>query len=238
MATRPLFDVGVLRDTLLPNLGFHTALAVPVYLIGRGTDTFEAKDSLWPSGMVANAWWSALGRPVLLDGVPVDTVWKSISYPGKLILTGVTLWGGRLFYRILSRRLKRGTDDARYKPLHKDPKAWNSAIWKTFLPEAIVQAFITLPFTAPFKLTPVLKCPDDARGVLAAVAVGLFSAGFALEVLADFQLDNHKQRGDEGILTDGVWSIVRHPKCVPVSLPDLLLPQVPSPKPAAAIQVQ
>jgi steroid 5-alpha reductase family enzyme len=188
--------------------------------------------------MVANAWWSALGRPVLLDGVPVDTVWKSISYPGKLILTGVTLWGGRLFYRILSRRLKRGTDDARYKPLHKDPKAWNSAIWKTFLPEAIVQAFITLPFTAPFKLTPVLKCPDDARGVLAAVAVGLFSAGFALEVLADFQLDNHKQRGDEGILTDGVWSIVRHPKCVPVSLPDLLLPQVPSPKPAAAIQVQ
>jgi hypothetical protein len=74
MATRPLFDVGVLRDTLLPNLGFHTALAVPVYLIGRGTDTFEAKDYLWPSGMVANAWWSALGRPVLLDGVPVDTL--------------------------------------------------------------------------------------------------------------------------------------------------------------------
>lgn len=34
----------------------------------------------------------------------------------------------------------------------------------------------------------------------------------AMEVLADWQLENHKQRGDKGLYKGGVWSIVRHPK--------------------------
>jgi steroid 5-alpha reductase family enzyme len=212
MATQSLLDVGVLRDTLLPNLRFQTSLAIPVYLIGRGTDTFEAKDYLWPSGMVANAWWSSVGRRVLIDGLPFDTVWKSITYPGRLILTGVTLWGGRLFYRVLSRRLKRGHDDLRYEPLHKDPSAWNWVIWKQYLPEAIVQAFIALPFTAPFRPIPVLSFSDDVRGVLRTVAIGLFAAGYAMEVLADYQLSRHQDEKKPGLLREGVWSIVRHPK--------------------------
>ena len=43
-------------------------------------------------------------------------------------------------------------------------------------------------------------------------AVGLFSAGLALETLADWQLDQFKAEGNTGILKEGVWSIVRHPK--------------------------
>lgn len=46
------------------------------------------------------------------------------------------------------------------------------------------------------------------------LAVFVFSAGFALEILADYQLNSHKTKntGNTTIKRDGVWSIVRHPK--------------------------
>jgi steroid 5-alpha reductase family enzyme len=48
-------------------------------------------------------------------------------------------------------------------------------------------------------------------------AVGLFSAGLAMETLADYQLDQYKSEGGKGIMREGVWSIVRNPKCAPRS---------------------
>lgn len=45
------------------------------------------------------------------------------------------------------------------------------------------------------------------------LAVFVFSAGFALEVLADYQLNAHKKKSQSTtVKRDGVWSIVRHPK--------------------------
>lgn len=45
------------------------------------------------------------------------------------------------------------------------------------------------------------------------LAVLVFSAGFALEVLADYQLSKHKKKtGNATLNRSGVWSIVRHPK--------------------------
>jgi steroid 5-alpha reductase family enzyme len=37
-----------------------------------------------------------------------------------------------------------------------------------------------------------------------------------LETLADYQLDQFKAEGNKGIMREGVWSIVRNPKYVPV----------------------
>jgi steroid 5-alpha reductase family enzyme len=68
-----------------------------------------------------------------------------------LVLTGVTLWGGRLFYRIASRSVKRGGDDPRYEEEKKEEGYWNMALFKIFLPEAFFQMLISLPFTAPFR---------------------------------------------------------------------------------------
>jgi steroid 5-alpha reductase family enzyme len=47
-----------------------------------------------------------------------------------------------------------------------------------------------------------------------AVAVGLFCAGFALEVLADWQLEEFKRGGGEGemMCREGVWGVVRYPE--------------------------
>lgn len=208
-------DPGILRDTLLPNLTFHTGLVIPFYLTSRAFNYAEGKDILWPTGQLANTLYTSIGRDVLFRNVPVSTALRSISRPGKLLLAGVSLWALRMMYRITSRAIRRGTDDPRYTEAKKELGWWNMSLVKQWLPEALVQALITLPFTGPFNVArpiPVLKPNASFAPYLEMAAVGLFSMGYALEVMADYQLENYKETVDGGILQEGVWSIVRHPK--------------------------
>lgn len=213
---RELFDVGIFKDTILPSLSFHGSLALVAYGIGRATDSVEAKDWLWPAAPIANAWWSAVGRK-LQRGLTLTQALTLLSRPERLLLTGVTLWGGRLLYRISSRSIERrqsgkGTDDPRYEEDKKDPNFWNKALFTIFVPEALVQTLVTLPFTAPFHHQG--KVLSGYHPVIQAIAVGLFSAGLALEVLADAQLAAYKKttKDSSQVCKEGVWSLVRHPK--------------------------
>lgn len=221
---RELFDIGIFRDTILPSLSLHGSLALVAYGIGRATDSVEAKDWLWPAAPIANAWWSAVGRKVVYRGLTTTQALGLLSRPERLLLTGVTLWGGRLLYRIVSRSVKRrraaaGTeggskDDPRYEEAKKaDPAGfWNSALFSIFVPEALIQTIITLPFTAPFHHQG--KVLTGYHPLIQGLAVGLFSAGFALEVLADAQLAAYKETAEDkrAVCKEGVWSLVRHPK--------------------------
>jgi steroid 5-alpha reductase family enzyme len=205
------FDIGIFKDTLLPSFSLHTGLALVAYTGGRLTNRVETKDWLWPSGQVINAWWSAVGRR-FAAGVPASRIWPTISRPERLMLAGVTLWGGRLFYRVVSRSLKRGTDEPRYEPKNSEENFWNKAFFTVYLPEALFQAVVCLPFTAPFRHlgTPL----TGYHPVIQGLSIGLFSAGFALEVLADWQLDRYKEKGgtQTRMMKEGVWSLCRHPK--------------------------
>ncbi|KAK4183077.1 hypothetical protein QBC35DRAFT_508785 [Podospora australis] len=221
-----LLDVGILKSTLLPSLALHSGLAGIAYTAGRLTDRIEAKDIIWPLGPVVNAWWSSVFRHSFFagpHGVSIGTAFGALSRPEKLILTGVTLWGGRLFYRILSRAMKRGVgrDNPMYETMKKQHGfSWNRALYKIFLPEVLFQSIISLPFTAPFRLGyysgAIMKGSYHALGQ--GVAVGLFTAGLVMECLADFQLEEFKHRRPENghqagekICKGGVWGIVRHP---------------------------
>jgi steroid 5-alpha reductase family enzyme len=189
---------------------------VLAYATGRATDRFEAKDWLWPLGPVINAWWSSVGRRVAAGGVTLPAALSALSRPERLLLAGVTLWGGRLFYRLASRSARRDSDEPRDEAAKKSEGAqslWNKAFFTTYLPEAAFQTIISLPFSATFRHQgPVLQ---GASSALQSVAIGLFGTGLALEVLADWQLEKFKQAGSEDkICREGVWSIVRHPKCV------------------------
>jgi steroid 5-alpha reductase family enzyme len=124
-------------------------------------------------------------------------------------LGGVSLWGMRLAYRITSRAVKQGHDDFRYTKSKLQPSFWLEALFKQFIPEAIFQAIISLPFTAPFRTTRVALIPWGWTDI---AAVGLFSSGLALETFADAQLAQAKKKGETGLVRSGVWSIVRHPK--------------------------
>jgi steroid 5-alpha reductase family enzyme len=204
-----LFDVGILRDTLAPSLGLHSGLAIIAWGAANYTGRVEAKDWLWPSGQVVNAWWSAVGRR-LFQGLTLSQALRRLSWHERLVLTGVTLWGGRLFYRIARRSIQRGEDDPRYAQVKKEQDFWVKSLFTTFLPEAFFQMLISLPFTAPFRHEGAVLMGYHPMVQMA--AVGLFSTGFAMETLADYQLDQYKAEGGTGILKEGVWSIVRHPK--------------------------
>lgn len=204
-----LFDVGIFKDTLGPSLTLHSGLALIAYGAARYTQRVEAKDWLWPSGQVVNAWWSAIGRRVAA-GLTVSQAFRRLSWHERLMLTGVTLWGGRLFYRIATRSIQRGKDDPRYEEAKKEEGFWNTALFKVFVPEALFQMVISLPFTAPFRHEGAVMM--GYHPFIQMLAVGLYSSGLAMETLADYQLDQYKAEGGTGILREGVWSIVRNPK--------------------------
>jgi steroid 5-alpha reductase family enzyme len=204
-----LFDVGILKDTLAPSFGLHSGLAVIAWGAARYTGRVEAKDWLWPSGQVINAWWSAVGRRVYA-GLTLSQALNRLSWHERLVLTGVTLWGGRLFYRIAKRSIDRGKDDPRYEEVKKEEDFWTKSLFTTFIPEAFFQMLISLPFTAPFRHEGAALM--GYHPLVQMLSVGLFSAGLALETLADYQLDKFKAEGGTGLLKEGVWSIVRNPK--------------------------
>jgi len=212
---RDFFDVGIFKDTILPSLSLHGSLAILAYGVGRATDSVEAKDWLWPAAPLVNAWWSAVGRK-LHRGLTLRQSLSLLSRPERLLLAGVTLWGGRLLYRISTRSLARrksgkGADDARYEEAKKDPDFWNKALFTVFIPEALIQTVITLPFTAPFHHQGQVL--TGYHPLVQGLAVGLFTAGLALEVLADSQLETYKKtaQDEKAVCKEGVWSLVRHP---------------------------
>ncbi|KAI1382988.1 DUF1295-domain-containing protein [Hypoxylon trugodes] len=207
--------LGLIQHAIIPSFGFNSGLSLIAYGIARYSDRVEVKDLVWPGAQVANAWWSAVGGPLVYDGVPLSTAWSALSYSQKLLLTGVSAWGTRLFYRVASRALRRSKDDPRYETAdRKDPGFWNKAYFTKFLPEAFIITLTSLPFTLPFRapVASALASPfPEASSITHSLAIFLFTAGFALETLADSQLESHKQKGNTEVNRDGVWSIVRHP---------------------------
>ncbi|KAI1120601.1 DUF1295-domain-containing protein [Nemania abortiva] len=228
---RGLLDVGIFKDTILPSLQLHVPLAVVAYGVGRATDSVEAKDWLWPIAPMLNGWWSAVGRKVYRRGLTFRQAFGTLSRPERLLLTGVTLWGGRLFYRIASRSIRRrrreqGRDDPRYAVQKREEGEgfWDRALFTLFLPEALVQTVISLPVTAPFHHQGAVL--TGYHPAVQALAVGLFCAGFALEVLADVQLERFKAsaRDATSVCKEGVWSLVRHPNYLGDALVHLSFP--------------
>ncbi|CAK1359880.1 unnamed protein product [Cercospora beticola] len=228
--------VGLLQNAVLPSFGLHGGLSVIAYGIARSTDRVEIKDYLWPSGMVINAWWTAVGRHSLAGPrAPALEILKRLSYSQKLLLGAVTAWGARLFYRIVKRSVSRGKDDVRYENVKQQSGFWNKASL-LFALEAAFQTAISLPFTLPFRadsVTGFAGAPAEWAQTIRLTAAGIFTAGLALETLADWQLDSHKNRAikekQEGkqqsdLLRSGVWSIVRHPNYFGDSLVHLAFP--------------
>ncbi|CCT73223.1 related to DUF1295 domain protein [Fusarium fujikuroi IMI 58289] len=224
--------LGLLHSAILPSFSLHAGLSAVAYGVSRYTDRVEGKDVLWASGMTLNAWWSAIGSKYVYDNVAPIDAWNGLGYSQKLLLAGVTAWGVRLTSRVVSRSLKRGKDDPRYDVKRKDPGFWNKALFTTFLPEAVAQTIISLPFTIPFRAVAesAVASPFTSNGfVFHSLAIFLFTTGFALETLADFQLETFKKDDSaQGINREGVWSIVRHPNylgdaLIHASFPILLL---------------
>ncbi|KAJ5395010.1 uncharacterized protein N7487_009313 [Penicillium crustosum] len=204
-------DVGILKSTLLPSFGLYSSLSLATYIAAKATNRVELKDWLWPSAQVLNAWWTAVGQPMCTHDISFRTACEALPWTKRVLLSCVSIWGTRLFARIACRSLSRGTDDARYEGIKKEPGFWRSAFLKIFLPEAVVLSVISLPFTVPFTTgDAALPISDDVINIVRALGVGIFGAGFAMEVMADTQLGLHRQERTD-LCRHGVWGLVRHP---------------------------
>ncbi|KAF3904728.1 hypothetical protein ABW20_dc0100603 [Dactylellina cionopaga] len=236
--------LGILTTHLLPSLTLHTSLSLAAYTAGRFTNRLDAKDLLWPSAFVANAWYHGVVSPYVI-GRGKEGVWECIremGYAQKLVLGGVTVWGVRLFWKVFWRVKGRTGDDGRYERYREDIRRrkrdekkseeeeekgvvmavdegeveremWNKAFAGIFLPEAIVQSLVSLGWSAVRYSAPIIsRTPDEKwMEILHDVAIATFTAGLALEILADSQLQKGKRKDGEGLVREGVWSIVRHP---------------------------
>ncbi|RMD39244.1 hypothetical protein DV735_g5886, partial [Chaetothyriales sp. CBS 134920] len=200
-----LVDVGIFKDTLLPGLGLQSGLAVVSYVIGRAADSVSFKDITFPAGQVLTAWWSAVGRRVYHYGLPLDQVLRMQSRPEKLLLGGVTLWGGYKALQQISALSKRGgKDDPKYQTAKAENGFWNKSLLTLYLPEALFSTVIALPWTAPFRHTGAVL--TGYHPIAQSVAVGLFAFGFSLELLADYQKANDSKS------SDSLWSVFSQPK--------------------------
>lgn len=224
--------IGLTNAAILPSLGVHGGLSIIAYGIARTSNRVELKDYLWPTGMVLNAWWVAIGRHIVSHPhITFGQAWSRLSYHQIAVLGAATAWAGRLTYRIVSRSLRRGKDDPRYDAVKTEPGFWNKAPFAIFLPEAVFQAIITLPLVLPLSTDHVsgLHGASPAwASWLRLAAAGLFTAGLTMETLADQQIENHKRQteahGQSKILRSGVWSIVRHPNYLGDALCHLAFP--------------
>ena len=202
-----LVDVGIFKDTLLPGFALQAGLAAVAYGVGRGTNSLSTKDIAFPAGQVLTAWWSAVGRRWYHYGLPLEQVWRMQSRPEKLLLTGVTLWGGYKAFQQATAYTKRdGKDDEKYSAAKAEEGFWNKSLLTVYLPEAIVSTIIALPWTAPFRHQGAVLTGYHPIGQ--STAVGLFSFGFAMELLADYQKENSAP-SDESL-----WSVLSQPKYV------------------------
>jgi steroid 5-alpha reductase family enzyme len=232
---------GVLHNALAPSLGIHAVLSLGAYGISRLTKRVDIKDWLWPSGLVLNAWYHAL-RPAFNSNSssPVSVVLKSLPWAQQLLLGGVTVWGTRLFYRIVSRSLRRGQDDPRYAKFHGDDAEtegmWNKTLFSIFGMEGLAQSLIALSWSIPLsnpvgaRVTSFITPSSAAIAeVVHNLAIALFTSGLALEILADYQLEAHKRKrsppsNSNELQRSGVWSIVRHPNYLGDALVHLSFP--------------
>ena len=126
---------------------------------------------------------------------------------GALAVLLAVLWASRLALHILWR--SRGKpEDRRYREIRarNEPNFAFKSLYLVFTLQAVLAWVIAAPlFGAARSGSPL--------GVLDALAVALWLAGFIVQVTADLQLARFQQRPDAGraVMNQGVWRYSRHP---------------------------
>lgn len=122
----------------------------------------------------------------------------------------MTAWALRLWLHLLAR--SRGkSEDPRYTAFRQrlgPERYW----WVSFFQVFLLQGCLALLISAPLQLAAAAPAPDPIRATSLAGLL-LFLAGFAIEVVADAQLqafrDDPARRG--AVLESGLWRYSRHP---------------------------
>jgi len=198
---------------LIPTIGFifagQTLAAVPAVAY-KTEKYYDLSGSL---GFISAVGFSLYG-PALVDkylrgnALAVLPSMRSFA-PRQLIASGlVLLWAARLG-SFLYQRIQKSGKDERFDEIKQSPPKFFGA-WM------MQAAWISLTAMPVWLINAVPARMHPALGAWDAVALGIWAAGWGLEVVADRQKSAWRARKDagehnEGFNHDGVWTWSRHP---------------------------
>jgi steroid 5-alpha reductase family enzyme len=155
---------------------------------------------------IVDPWW-AIG--FLL--ITARTVAATGVTPGKTLLVFmVGAWALRLWLHLLLRSRGKGEDPryAAFRQRYGPQRYW----WISFFQVFLLQGALVVVISAPLQIAAAARPPDPISGVDAAGLV-VFLAGFALEAIADLQLQAFRRDPARHgrVLDQGLWRWSRHP---------------------------
>ena len=127
----------------------------------------------------------------------------------RLTLALVTIWAIRLAVHIAVRNKDQG-EDFRYEALRqaRGPSWWWFSYFRVFLLQALAAWMLSIPLYFA-----IVSVAPRALTVVDVLGVGLFTAGFLWEAIADEQLRRFRgePRNVKLVLDSGLWHYSRHP---------------------------
>ena len=154
---------------------------------------------------IVDPWWSIAFLLVAANGVS-----RTDLGAGKLLmLSAVSLWAVRLWAYLIGR--SRGApEDPRYAEFRHRfgaERYW----WLSFFQVFLLQGVLALVISTPLLVSSVAPLPDTISWT-DGLAVLLFACGFALESVADWQLQRFRADPKRsGVMDRGLWAWSRHP---------------------------
>ena len=134
---------------------------------------------------------------------------RDVRFPPGLLAVLTTVWGLRLSLYLLRRNWGRG-EDRRYRAMRDKhgSRFWWVSLGTVFLLQGAILWFVSLPLQAG-----VWPTPPAPLWWLDLVGCGLWTLGFAFEVVGDWQLARFTFRPDNHgrVLDRGLWRYTRHP---------------------------
>jgi len=143
------------------------------------------------------------------------TCWVAFAVAGDfharplLLLSLVTLWGGRLAIHIGLRKKGEGAEDFRYRQWRQQ---WGKTfVWRSFLQIFMLQGAVIYVIVLPVLLA--IHNPGGELGLLDFAGLLVWLFGFTFDAVGDWQLLRFK--GDPAnrgrIMGSGLWRYSRHP---------------------------
>lgn len=132
------------------------------------------------------------------------------TFKKQVLAAAVAAWALRLWAHLLWRSRGR-PEDPRYAAFRRryGPKRY---WWVSFFQVFLLQGVLALLISAPLQIAASARAPDPLLKVHVAGLL-VFAAGFALETIADAQLQAFRRDpGRRGrVLDSGLWRYTRHP---------------------------
>lgn len=187
-----MIDLARSGPLLAIGLGFALTSMGVLWLVSLRLRDSSIVDVYWGPGLGALYWIYAFAAPPL-----GPRTW--------LMGAAMTLWSLRLGLHIFGRNRGSG-EDPRYARWREQAGSswWWKSLFKVFLLQGTIMWVISFPALA-------VQARARPLNVLDGVALVIWSAGFVVEAIADRQLADFLQRGEGGLMTEGLWRYSRHP---------------------------